>query len=339
MNRFAVEHLDPFLTSTEADAMLAIAESFGSFGTYMDEATSEGLGENLPQRFDAALNYLEAGIDGGGNADDPETAISRTNYFRETYVYGDAIKAPGIEPFINSGRLLSAAHTVSGCDIIVPAIVYANLLIPGQELAIHTDVPEFLGANRKLLPQWLLVCMHHSGLFEEWRIPIVTCVSWFGSGQGGAFTYYPDGPQGQRRSIPATHNTAIVLDTDSVFHGVERVSGPRPSLPPITKTTRLHHRGGHDWALHEGEMVLGEYRTGEIRYSISWKAYAFVDDQARRRWQSGTDDLTQAFIVARLEAQLRDRGIISGPRPDPDTFARLLVSHYIQFPGQGAITA
>src|SRR5207244_899801 len=28
-----------------------------------------------------------------------------------------------------------------------------TLLVPGQELALHTDVPEFCGANRKLYPQ------------------------------------------------------------------------------------------------------------------------------------------------------------------------------------------
>jgi hypothetical protein len=50
-------------------------------------------------------------------------------------------------------------------------------MVPGQELALHTDVPEFRGANRKLHPQWLLVAMRHSGLFEDWRMPIATGVA------------------------------------------------------------------------------------------------------------------------------------------------------------------
>ena len=83
---------------------------------------------------------------------------------------------------------------------------------------MHTDVPEFRGANRKVLPQWLLVVMLHSGLFDAWRIPIATCVSWFGSAAGGAFTFYPKGPNGQREVIPAAHNSAIIIDTDQVFH-------------------------------------------------------------------------------------------------------------------------
>src|SRR5690349_19844814 len=80
-----------------------------------------------------------------------------------------------------------------GRPVIEPAIVYANLLVPGQELAVHTDVPEFRGVSRKQHPQWLIVAMHHSGLFEPWRMPIATGVSWFHDCSGGEFAFYPDG--------------------------------------------------------------------------------------------------------------------------------------------------
>ena len=182
----------------DATAMLRIAESLESFGTYADEASNDGLGEKLPQRFDAAFNYIAHGIEGAGNADDTRTASHRTNYFRETYAYGEEVRAPALSRSCNSAtcRIWRARFRRSE---IVPAIVYANLLIPGQELAVHTDVPEFRGANRKVLPQWLLVVMLHSGLFDAWRIPIATCVSWFGSAAGGAFTFYPKGPTASAR--------------------------------------------------------------------------------------------------------------------------------------------
>ena len=150
-------HMKPFLSDEEASSMLRIAESFGSFGTYSEEATSEGLGESLPQRFDVGVNYVQHGLDGSGNQDEGATILSRTNYFRETYAYGEDIEVEGVEPFMNHAQMQAAARDISGGSEIVPAIVYANLLVPGQELAIHTDVPEFRGANRKNLPQWLLV--------------------------------------------------------------------------------------------------------------------------------------------------------------------------------------
>jgi len=332
-------HMAPFLAVDDATAMLRIAESLDSFGTYADEASNDGLGEKLPQRFDAAFNYIARGIEGAGNADDRRTASHRTNYFRETYAYGEEVRAPGIEPFMQQRDLQGLARKVSGCSEIVPAIVYANLLIPGQELAVHTDVPEFRGANRKVLPQWLLVVMLHSGLFDAWRIPIATCVSWFGSAAGGAFTFYPKGPTGQRESIPAAHNSAIIIDTDQVFHGVERVSQKLPDLPPIEKSARLHFLGDNMWQLRDGDRVLGDYDWSEIRYSISWKAYCFEDAAERDLWASRTDDLSVDFIVNRLEEALREQDALTGERPEPTAFARLLVNHFVRFPAADTVAA
>ena len=113
--------MDPFLSATDTDKMLSIAESFGSFGTYADEATSEGLGEQLPQRFDLGLNYFSSGIDGHGNDDNPAVAASRTNYFRETYAYGDVIQAAGIQAFMEHSALKTTARQISNCEHIVPA--------------------------------------------------------------------------------------------------------------------------------------------------------------------------------------------------------------------------
>ena len=326
-------HLDPFLSKDDADNMLRIAERFGSFGTYADEATSEGLGEALPQRFDAALNYIESGIDGTGNPDDRETAIKRTNYFRETYVYGDEIKAPGIEPFMEHPEIANAARKISGRDIVVPSIIYANLLVPGQELAMHTDVPEFRGANRMVLPQWLIVVMLHSGLFDEWRIPIVTCVSWFGAAKGGAFTFYPDGRDGARQSIPASHNSAILIDTDTVFHGVERVARDEPEMPEITQDTRLHFLGDDQWQLRNGEQELESFGWPHLRYSISWKAYCFRDAAEEQKWRDGSDDLSLEFILERLENAMREMGVLQGERPEPTTYAMMMVKTFVRFPG------
>ena len=328
-------HLDPFLTADDAETMLRLAENFQSFGPYANEAENDGIGEQLPQRFDAAFNYIAHGIDGSENTDDMHTAAARTNYFRETYAYGNEVKAPGVEPFMNHPALAETACKISGVERIVPAIIFANILIPGQELAVHTDVPEFRGANRKVTPQWLLVTMLHSGLFDEWRIPITTCVSWFGKSKGGAFAFYPEGPDGQAEAIQSNHNSAIVIDTDKVFHGVERVFETKPDLPPINnKTCRLHFMGDYQWQLRDGDTVLADYDWSELRYSISWKGYCFKDEAEEALWRSGSDDLSIDFILNRLEDDLRAKGVLSGERPDPTAFATMMVNHYIRFPQQ-----
>ena len=62
---------------------------------------------------------------------------TRTNYYRETYAYGDRVAAPGVEQFLHYDKLIDAAHQVySDCGILDPYIVFANILVPGQELSV-----------------------------------------------------------------------------------------------------------------------------------------------------------------------------------------------------------
>jgi len=330
--RASYKAMSPFMTREEAATMLRIAEERRVFRTYAEEALNDGIGESLPQRFDAAFNYIQHGIDGHGNSDDVSTAAQRTNYFRETYAYGNDIKAAGVEAFFNHPDLLAVACEVTDRSLVVPAIVYANILTPGQELAIHTDVPEFRGADRKRMPQWLLVTMLHSGLFDDYRIPIATCVSWFGANPGGAFAYYPEGPHGRRESMPASHNTAILIDTDNVFQGVERVT-PKSSFPEIDKGATLTFEGSAGWSLAKpNQEVVARYQWEDLRYSISWKAYCFADEAEKAKWANKTDDLTLDFILDTLESELRSRGVLQGERPDPTAFAQALVNEFIRFP-------
>ena len=183
------------------------------FRTYAEEALNDGIGELLPQRFDAAFNYIQHGIDGLGNSDDVSTAAQRTNYFRETYAYGDDIQAPGVEAFFNHPELLAVAGEVTGRPLVVPAIVYANILTPGQELAIRTDVPE-LGADQRM-PR-LLVTMLHRVCLMNIASPLQPAFV-FGANPGGAFAHIRRVLRGGE-SMLATHNTAILIDTDKVFH-------------------------------------------------------------------------------------------------------------------------
>src|SRR4051794_33819281 len=213
--------LDPLMTEAQADAMVALCEDFGTYRLYATEKSESTFASELTQRYDAAVNYVRSG-GRFGRKEKPKTLALRTNYFRESYAYGDERFAPGIDEFLFHESLLGAARDLYDRPVIEPAIAYANILLPGQELAVHTDVPEFRGANRKLFPQWLMVVMHHSGLFERWRMPIATGVSYFadesaGAPTGGELAYWPDGPDAPAVVLETRHNTAVVLDTHSVF--------------------------------------------------------------------------------------------------------------------------
>lgn len=329
---------DPLLTASQATDLVDLCHRHGSYRMYSEEPTFEGLGQGYPARYDAARNFV---LTGGrfGRSEPVHVLAARTNYFRETYAYGEDIVAPGIEPYLHHDGFLDAARRLFDRPVVVPAIVYANLLVPGQELAIHTDVPEFRGVSRKSHPQWLIVAMHHSGLFQEYRMPIATAVAWYHDCAGGEFAFYPDGVDAPPVAHPVRFNTALLMDTDSVFHGVDRVRETSASVEVLKPGMRLTHAGNRTWSVRDGEREVTHYRWEDLRFSVSWKAYCFESEAERRAWAEHTDDLSVDFVVNRLLDDLRARGILDGPRPPDGALIELIIDSYIRFPKPAAAAA
>jgi hypothetical protein len=329
---------DPLLDEAGAAAMVDLCERFGRYRMYIEhEQLETDIGRGLSQRHDAVANFLRTG--GLSAADEsPYTLAARTSYFREEYAYGQRALIDGIEPFLHCDAFVAGAQRVHGRPVIEPAIAYANLLVPGQELAVHTDVPEFRGANRKLMPQWLLVVMHHSGLFDEWRLPIATGIAWFHDSRvgGGELVYWPDGPGGPRRAHETRYNTAMVLDTDTVFHGVDRVARvDEASMPRLRPGMTLDFAGDRTWEVHPagGGEVVQRYRWDELRFSVSWKAYCFRDEAERDAWRTHADDLTLDAVLDRLVDDLVERGAVASREVTRDgDLGLLLIDTYVKFP-------
>ncbi|MBX3286382.1 MAG: hypothetical protein KF703_13625 [Actinobacteria bacterium] len=319
------------------DGPEAMVERFGRYRTYgQHERIELEIGRGLLPRHDSVMNFIRTG--GLRRAEeDPTTLAARTSYFREEYGYGDRVYAPGIEGFLRNPRLEAAAREVHGLPVVEPAIAYANLMVPGQELAVHTDVPEFRGANRKVFPQWLLVVMLHSGLFDAWRLRIATGIAWFHDSDHGALAYWPDGPDGAVRRHRIRANTALVLDTDSTFHGVDRVTDDSAEVvPPVRSTTVLEPRDGR-WALVADDgagEVVATYDFADLRFSVSWKAYCFADEDDRDRWRHHEDGLELDTVLASLVDDLRRRGVDADGPQDP-ALGRTLIDTYVRFPVVG----
>jgi hypothetical protein len=321
---------DPFLSEALADEMVRLCERVGTYRMYVQDQPQQGIGRGLLQRHDAALHFLRTG-GRSGRAVTLENLAARANTFRETYAY-DRPRVEGIEPFLWNERFVDAARRLYDAREIVPNIVYANLILPGQELGLHTDVPEFRGVSRVHEPEWLLVVMHHSGLFERWRKRIATGVSWYHHCQGGEFVFYPEGPAGPDVSLPARHNTAILLDTDSVFHGVDLVGSRDADLPSLQPGAELAYQGDGTWTVSSGGQVLRRYPWSELRFSISWKAYCYADERERRTAEEHEGDLTSPEVIERLTAELRARGRIGAKAPEDSELALLLMEEYVRFP-------
>jgi hypothetical protein len=326
--------LDPlFEDAAGADRMVELCRRFGRYRLYAEhERIDIDLGRGLLQRHDSVANFLRTGGARGG-APDRSTLGARTSYFREEYAYGTQERIAGIGEFLHHERLAAGARTVHGRPVVEPAIAYANLMLPGQELAVHTDVPEFRGANRKVLPQWLLVVMHHSGLFDAWRLHIATGIAWFQDSSEGALRYWPDGAA----SPPVPHrvaaNTAMVLDTDSVFHGVDPVA-PEQEPPAMAPGTTLVVGDDGRWLLTDpAGAVVGDYAWGELRFSVSWKAYCFADEAERQAWRTHSDDLTTEAVVARLVDDMIARGRVAADAPVDRALGLAMIDEYVRYPG------
>jgi hypothetical protein len=317
-----------------AAAMVELCERFGRYRMYIEhEQLETDIGRGLSQRHDALLNFLRTG--GLSRAEESGyTLAARTSYFREEYAYGQEVRIEGIEPFLHHPGFVEAARTVHRRPVVEPAIAYANLMVPGQELAVHSDVPEFRGCNRKVMPQWLLVVMHHSGLFDQWRLPIATGIAWFHDCDGGELVYWPEGPAGPRKTHRVKRNTAMVLDTDTVFHGVDRISDiDEASMPRLRPGMTLDCAGPRSWAVRAADgVILQRYGWDELRFSVSWKAYCFRDHQERDAWKDHRDDLTIDVVLDRLIDDLHARGRVSLDVARDSDLGLLLIDEYVNFP-------
>jgi hypothetical protein len=330
--------IDELFDAAGAAAMVELCERFGAYRMYAElEQLDSELGRGLAQRHDSVVNFIRTGGRLGTN-EPPRALAVRTSYFREEYAYGDRVRIEGIQPFLHHEAFVEAARAIHGRAVIEPAIAYANLMVPGQELAVHTDVPEFRGLNRKLVPQWLLVVMLHSGLFDEWRMPIATGIAWFHDCDGGALAYWPDGPAAPPATHAAQYNTAMVLDTDTVFHGVDRIAAvAADDLPPLRPGMVIDPVGGHEWTAHfpHAEPVA-RYGWDALRFSVSWKAYCFCDEAERDAWRHHADDLTLDTVVDRLVADLVARGRVGLGVARDAQLGLTMIDEYITFPEPAA---
>ncbi|MGZ4794819.1 MAG: hypothetical protein ACXV8T_02920 [Acidimicrobiia bacterium] len=326
-----IASIAPVLDADDAAAVVELCTRFGRYRTYGElEPIEIPEGPGLAPRHDSVQNFLRSGgLEAA--AERVGTLAARTSYFREEYAYGGELFMPAIAPFLYSERLADAARAVHGRSVIEPQIAYANLMVPGQELAVHTDVPEFRGVSRKTVPQWLLVVMHHSGLFDDWRLHIATGVAWFSDLEGGALAYWPDGATGPMVLHPIRSNTALVLDTDSVFHGVARVAPVAESAMPSIRPGCGLAAEGDRWVLRDADdEVLAEYEWSQLRLSVSWKAYCFADEAARDAWRAHADDLTLDTILDTLCVDVSRRRGVEVPR---DAHLGLtLIDEYVRFP-------
>jgi hypothetical protein len=153
----------------------------------------------LPERMDVGKHFImTGGLDG---AKEPfDDMLSRVSSFARYTFQRDLDKFPVVKQLFESESFQNAAKSVCPANrtYLDPFQFTFIINVPGQTVAAHLDAPYFWGANRFRFPQWLLVSMVFSGLFQEQFIDQIQVVSYLhewekdgvSPGDGGDFVYY-----------------------------------------------------------------------------------------------------------------------------------------------------
>lgn len=324
----------PFLEESTAEGIRAFCAGRGAYRVYVEGPVEEGFGAGMVRRHDAAMNHLTTG-GRHGRMEVPSKTMARINLFRSVFFEPGEVRLPEVDALIDDPSFVAASAELTGRPVVRPTMLYANVLVLGQELPVHTDTPEYRGLDKWKVPEWFLVSMFHSGLFEDHRKHVAAGVAFFNDCEGGAFVLYPEGPKGAAATVQPRFNTAVHLDADGTFHGVDRVGGEDAPAPPVEPGAELTYDESDDrWHLTKDGEERASYGWSEVRLSMQWKANCFQDEEEEALAASGDDDLTQEGVIERFVEDLRERGRFSD-RPSDDALARMIVDEYVKFPAPG----
>lgn len=297
----------------------------------------------LPSRIDIARHYLSTG--GPDNFQERYESLVPRLFSFIGYMF-DKLDTPAIQNLFGDPKYIEKASEVCrGRSVFDPIQLNLILMLPGQELPMHWDVPWLWGATRFDMPQWLLVVMEQSGLWEDRSVPQIQGVSWLHDakdGDGGDFFFYPRGAAGKAQTVLARRNSAIVLDGCRAIHGVRRFK-PAHKVPSMSRhvSNELRHVAGDDWELVSNGTRIGSYKTNDFRMSLVWRARCFETEEEKQRWHADqtfpdgkTHKLELAEVLDTLETDLRKRGVLGADaaRPAPLQFAMMLLDTYAQYP-------
>ena len=230
-------------------------------------------------------------------------------WFQNDWVHAD-LRIEGSELFLFHERVTQAARDFYDAEVVLPHSVYVNVMVALAESGpAHTDNPRFHGRDRTNTPMWLLRTMLWSGLFERYAIAQATSIWWMNDVEGGAFRYWPDGPEAAwKEHVGDMANTALVGDNHGMFHQVGAVGPfdqgtrkvtPRAELAPVADPAGR-------WAIRDRGDVCFEAPLEDYRVSVLWKADVYRDEAERQRRMA--DTLSMEDVAAIFDRDLEAKG-------------------------------
>ena len=379
-------------TEAEMKELAKMVKGIGSFPSLTSDQTSlvEHVGEGVPlnadgscphpylipnikrtlcilaTRIDVGVHYVKSGGPSGLKERFDSLAL-RTLSFSKFFISNplsaekqakttaSELDLPELKTLFESSAYRSSALSVChGLSVLDPFQLGVIIQLPGQQLGVHRDAPWFFGANRFHYPQWLLLVMRGSGLWEHRAVRQVQGVAYlhewsflseeteeeYQRRNGGEFQYWPT----PNTTVPQLHvpvkNSAIILDGSLIPHGTALFRPGQASSLPVhlmnrNGTTTLEYVKGEDrWALQVDGRRVKSYALEDVRISLVWRAMCFASKSERARYhsydQTINPDITMEEILGTLKDDLRTRGYTTPE--DALELAILMLEVYVDMP-------
>lgn len=223
--------------------------------------------------------------------------------------------------FLHNPCWLQAAKDAFRAQVVRPFKCLLNLNGPMPAGGVHVDLPVYQGFAAPAAPVWLLMNMTYSGLFQPWMVPIASGLAWFYRGVGGEFEYWADGIHAPPHIEAAPlWNTGVMSHNEFMWHGVGAIGSAddqRRLQGALSASDRLHHAENDQWEIRSGARVLARLSPPNLRISLLWKAYVFLNEEHVGSFENRDMDLTLEQIVDIYERDLASKGIAIRRPADP----------------------
>ena len=306
---------------------------------------------HLPQRVDIGKHFIMTG--GMDGLKEPYSSlVDRVSSFGRYTFPEQLTDYPAVERLFGSSRFQAAARSVCPATKQHLDAFQFNYIVqvPGQTVALHIDSPYFYGADRFSFPQWLLVAMVWSGLFQDKFIDQVQVVGYLhewepaaaadgGPSGGGEFLWY-DNSTSYHKVLPAPRSGSVV-DGSKMLHAATAYR-PSTRAPHMDKSRDnvLRFTGGasgEQWEVQSDGATIQQYNTTDLRIAIVYRARCFPDAEALEAYKSSPPEVMDMdAVLDKMVADLVVRGAMPAGSTK-DTLPRLdlafkLMDTYIRYP-------
>jgi hypothetical protein len=228
-------------------------------------------------------------------------------------------------------------------DIVVDLYQFdLVLLLAGQEIPMHLDVPFFFGADRTTVPQWLLVVMKQSGLFDDLFIPDIKGIAWLTKHNvynGGHAYLYPYKNDKNKPILFRTQlNEALLFDGTQMIHGSSRF---KPEyIPSFFNHDNYYYSMKYNdetrtWHVYDSDNKFSaSYTYDDIQISAVWRMHCFKNANEKAKFYAQTTENTRSIekIAQVFKSALKQKNLLpSGDIKYLDLWT-IILKEYISYP-------